>query len=182
MAKGSKILITGEPRGFRDEGYITDTSKPGMCVEIVPAAALINGHPQWRARSQTAGAVGPIAVLLGDVLQGKLEVGAVGASVTSGGSTITGLPGAGDAYVANTPCFIYWPLPGEELNMLVGDVAGTADTFAIGDLYGVNNNGKLIKDSSYNDAPFSCIDSSATGVAATADAIVAFKFLGRCAG
>jgi len=175
MAKGRNIILTGEPRGLFEEGYITDTSKPGMIMETVPGAALQNGRRQVRATTRTAGAKGPICVLLADELQGKLGVGAAGTPVVSGGVTVTGPAQGGDAYVANTVCFLYWPMAGDELNLLVGDVAGTGDVLAVGDLYGVNNNGKLIKNSSYTAAPFE--SQEATG-ALTGDGMVWFKFLG----
>lgn len=155
MAKGNEIILSAYPQGKFMEGTITDTSSPGMCVEIVPATAMIDGRPSFRARSLTAGAIGPVAVLLPDSMQGKL---------------------ATDAYVANTRCFVYYPMAGEELNMLVGDVAGTGDTIAIGDLYGVNNDGKLKANSSYASAPFEAMEASA---ALTADKLVWFKYNGN---
>jgi hypothetical protein len=175
MAKGRNIILTGEPLGLFEEGYITDTSKPGMIMETVPGAALVNGRRQVRAASRAAGTKGPLCVLLADSLQSKLGVGAAGASVTSGGVTVTGAAQAGDAYAAGTVCFLYWPEVGDELNLLVGDVAGTGDVLAVGDLYGVNNNGKLIKNASYASAPFECQE----GVGAiTGDGMVWFKLLG----
>lgn len=179
MAKGQEIVLSAEPRGRMEEATITDTSVPGTIMEIVPATALLGGRPSVRARSQSAGALGPICVLLADRLQGKLGVGGSGATVSSGGVSVTGPALTGDAYAANTQCFIYWPEAGDELNLVVGDVAGTSDTIAIGDLYGVNNNGKLIKDSSYNSAPFLAMEATA---ALTGDAMIWFKYLGQRAG
>jgi hypothetical protein len=152
--RGSQILIQGEPQGTWDEGTITDTSKPGTVMEEVPGTAYANGRPSWRARALTAGAKGVVAVLLPDTLQGKT---------------------ATDAYVSGTRCFLYFPIAGENLNMLVGDVTGTGDTIAIGAKFGINNDGKLKADSTYTSAPF---EAQETLTALTADTLVWMKYLG----
>lgn len=155
---GTKVIASADPKGKFDEGIITDTSKPGTCMELVPGTAKNGGRGSFRARSVTAGAKGPICVLLEDDLQGKL---------------IT------DAYVANTRGRLYWPLPGEELNMLVKDVAGTGDVITTGTtLFGVNNTGTLTRDSSYASAPFLAFE---TAAALTADAHFLMKFMGSFA-
>lgn len=155
--RGTKIIASADPKGRFDEGIITDTSKPGTCMEMVPATALNGGRLSFRAVSRTAGSKGPICVLLEDDLQGKL---------------------ATDAYVANTRGRLYWPLPGEEMNMLVEDVAGTGDTIAVGLLLGINNNGKLKRDSSYASLPFQTMEAT---TAPTADQLVLCKVLGGLA-
>lgn len=155
MARGSQILIQGEPEGVWEEGTITDTSKPGTCMEEVPATAYSNGRPSYRARSAAAGAKGPVIVLLPDTLQGKT---------------------ASDAYVSGTRCFLYFPVAGEHLNMLVGDVTGTGDTIAIGAKFGVNNDGKLKADSAYTSAPFEAQEAL---TALTADTLVWMRYLGN---
>lgn len=138
MARGNKIIVTADPNGKFDEGTITDTSKPGMFVEVVPGTAMTRGgRPSFRARSLAAGAIGPVAILLEDDLQGFT---------------------ADTAYVANKPCRVYWPEAGDQLNAVVGDVAGTADDVAIGDKFGINNAGKLIANSSYASAPFQALE------------------------
>jgi len=132
--KGTKIIVTAEPKGTFLEGIITDTSKPGTLMEKVPATAPVDGRFSYRHASRTAGSKGPICVLLEDGDQGQIY------------ST---------AYVANKRCFLYFPVAGEDLNLLVLDIAGTADDVAIGDLFGVEaTGGKLHANSSYASAPF----------------------------
>jgi hypothetical protein len=155
MARGQEIIVSSEPRGVFDEGVIDDTSKPGTLMEMVPNAAFVGGRPTWRASSHAAGAKGPVVVLLPDQLQGKT---------------------ATDAYVAGTRCFLYWPVAGENLNLLLGDVAGTGDIVTQGDLFGSTTTGKIIRNSSYTSAPFQAMESLA---AATADALVWVKYLGN---
>lgn len=147
--KGQKIILSAEPRGVFMEGTITDASYPGMCMEIVPSTTFVGGRPSFRARSAAAGAKGPIFVLLPDTQGGQL---------------------ATTVYTANTHGFLYAPAMGEELNMLVGDVAGTGDTIAQGDLFGVNNDGKLKANSSYTSAPFQAMEAITSAL--TADKLV----------
>ena len=153
---GSLIIVSSETGGKFLEGTITDTSKPGTCMEIVPATTPIQGHHSYRACSRTAGLKGPIAVLLEDDLQGVVASG---------------------AYVAGTRGRLYMPLAGDDLNMLVGDIAGTSDTIAIGDGFGVLNTGKLHPDSSYASVPFQAQEAYTSAL--LADTLVWVKYLGN---
>ena len=56
--------------------------------------------------------MGLVAILLPDGLRGQI---------------------ATTAYVAGERCFMYCPVAGEEMNVLLQDVAGTADDFVVGD-------------------------------------------------
>jgi hypothetical protein len=148
--RGSVINLTAtrEGRG-KIEGVIDDTSKPGTFMEVVPApSSTPGGRQHYRARSQTAGAKGPLWLLDFDGDQGK---------------TVT------DAYVNGTRCFIIEVLRGDEVNCLLGDVVGTADKVTLGDSFGINNNGKLIANSSYTSVPFQALESLP---ALTADTLV----------
>jgi hypothetical protein len=151
MAKGSAIIVSSHPKGKWIEGYISGTPKPGSCMELVPATGPSSGRYTYRAVTRSTGAKGQVIVLLGDTLQGKLEVGAV--IGTNKGST------PGDAYVSGTWGFMYVPEAGDEMNMYVSDVAGTADDVAIGDLFGVETTtGHLKANSAYTSAPFQALE------------------------
>lgn len=129
MSKGSDIICASEPRGVFLEGIVSGTPKPGTVMEIVAGTSPVGGRFTWRATTRTTGAVGLIAVLLPDDLQGFTRE---------------------TAYVSGTRCKLYCPVAGEDLNMLVADVSGTADDVAIGDLFGVETvTGKLKANSSY---------------------------------
>lgn len=155
MAKGKSIVLTSDPRGLFDEGIISGTPKPGVCLEVM-AAAFSGGRPTFRAVTRATGAKGPIAVLLADDLQGKTE---------------------DDAYVSGTRCKIYWPVAGDELNMRVADVSGTADDVAIGALFGVETvTGKLKADSSYASTPFQAQEAITDPVA---DYLLFCRYLGN---
>lgn len=135
--KGQEIVIACDPTR-QGEGIITDTSLPGTLMEIVPGVIPVNGRHSWRHYQPTSdGDPRLIAVLDIDHEQGKRY---------------------NDAYVANTRCFLYFPLPGEELNMLVLGEPGTSSTnvVTIGErLIGAHASGKLvIQSNSANAAPF----------------------------
>ncbi len=128
--KGAEIIVTSAPRGIFLEGTIDDTSKPGTVMEITPLAAFAGGRPHWRHYQPSADAdPRMMAVLLPDFEQGKTCF---------------------DAYVSGTRCFLYVPLAGEEINMLVAPQAGTgsADAYTIGERLTVQHTtGQLIAES-----------------------------------
>src|SRR5262245_23392713 len=120
MARGAAIVINADVKGNWDEGIVTDTSKPGTHMEIVPAVAPTGGRFSYRARSAANGAKGPILILVNDWEQGQV---------------------ATTAMVANTGGHkFYWPLPGDDLNCLVAESTGTGTSGenAIGDKLAVN--------------------------------------------
>lgn len=141
--KGSKILLTVNPMGRELEGMISGTPKPGTCMQIVPGTVAVNGRHTWQFYQPSAdGDPRLVAVLLEDRLQGK---------------------GATDAYVDSTRGFLYVPLPGDELNMLVRDISGTGDTHTSGDRLQIGHaDGKLIaQGTSANAAPFQAMETVA---------------------
>lgn len=136
MARGSNIIVSAEPKGHFDECTVVGTPTPGVIMNIVPVTnALIGGRFNYEPAGTTAasGSRGmsadgdriPIAVLLADKLQGKIGVGA--SLGTALGSAV------GDAYVSGDRGFLYFPLPGEELNLVAQNQSGTGDDLAIGD-------------------------------------------------
>lgn len=109
--RGQKVIITADPKGLFLEGLVSGTPKPGTLME--PSAFFTSGgrHTYRVYQPGTDGYKQAVIVLLEDDLQGKL---------------IT------DAYVDGTRGRFYCPVMGEELNMLFGDVAGTADDWTAG--------------------------------------------------
>lgn len=161
--KGTDILINGnEPKGRFLEGIISGAAcAPGMCMEVVPATEPINGKFTYRVcTSGSNGDSRPTTVLLEDNLQG----------------VVASLTGA-NLYTAGQQARLYVPQPGDELNMLVKNLSGTADSHAIGDLLMIDRaaaTGKLlVQDTASHSAPFTCMETSA---ALTADALLACRF------
>lgn len=117
MARGNEIIVTADPEGAFMEGWIaaSTTPKPGTIMQIDPTVALKAGRHTYKAYTPGADGeqpLGPFWVLLADQLQGKL---------------------VSDAYAAGDRAFLYSPLPGDELNLLVANLAGTADDHALGE-------------------------------------------------
>lgn len=168
MALGQEIVIESQPKGKWDAGTISGTPKPGTCLEIVPGTLAVNGRFTWRAVSRNDGAKGPIAVLVNDFNQGKLST---------------------DAYVSGEFApNIYWPIAGEELNMLLRyqPGTGTVNSETVGDLLEVDGaSGKLQAvgtggpTGTHASAPFMLLEH--LGVSAGADSLVWVKYLGNLA-
>jgi hypothetical protein len=158
MAKGNEIIVSANPQGKFLEGIVSGTPKPGTCMQIKAATEPVGGRYTWEVYNADAdGNQRLIAVLLPDVLRGKL---------------------ATDAYADGDRCFLYCPIAGEELNMLVADVGGTADTFAIGDILMVDDGtGKLVDTTGTPESEaFICIETSA---ALTADKLLLCMYTGH---
>jgi hypothetical protein len=127
MSIGNGIIANANPKGTFLEGFISGTDKPGVVMQIKAATEPVGGRLTWEAFNRTGtakdGLPTLVAVLLPDDLRGKLTT---------------------DAYTTGTRCFLYCPIPGEEMNMIIADISGTADDYAIGDLLQViDGSGKL---------------------------------------
>ena len=158
MAKGNEIIVSAEPGGRFLEGIVSGTPKPGTVMQLKAATEPVNGRHTWEVFNGAADAERTlIAVLLPDSLQGDIATA---------------------AYVDGERCFLYVPIAGEELNMLVANIAGTSDTFAIGDRLIVDDGtGKLIATTgSPESEPFIVLETKATAL--TADALVHCMYTG----
>lgn len=158
MAFGNAIVVENNPKGVFLEGTMDGTPKPGTMMELKPATVAVGG--KWTYRVYQPGTDGErrlVAILLEDSLQGKL---------------------ATDAYVTGTRCFMYCPAMGEEMNVLKGDVAGTGDDLAIGDmLIADTGTGKFIKTTgSPESEPFECLE---TVTDPTADQLIHVRYTGH---
>lgn len=162
MSKGNSILIDLEPRGVFREGYIEGTPKPGTIMKVKPAVAIDGtGRHTWIPYDEAAdGDRTTIWVLLEDKLQGKLFT---------------------EAYATGDRARFYAPLPGEHLNVLKKDLAGTASTdddYAVGDKLMVDDGtGKLVLTTGNPESePFIAMEAI---VDPTADQLVWVEFTGH---
>jgi len=125
--KGSKVLITEEPRGRIKAGIISGALLPGTIVQQTTAPDG-NSLATWGVYNRSADGnrpAGPIAVLL--------ERG-------EGYTYAT-------AYTSGYHCEVYIPLPGDELNVLwSASGTGTGDSVAFGDLAIVDDGTGLLVD------------------------------------
>lgn len=132
--------------GIWMEGIIDTPSLPGTCMEITPGSTPVNGRQHWRAVASgaTGNPRGPVTVLREDDSQGF---------------TYT------QPYVVGTRCFLYQPLPGDEINVLFAPQQGTgsADVVTIGERLvievGAGVNGLLvIQNTAANAAEFMSLE------------------------
>ncbi len=128
MARGNEIVVTADPKGQFVEGIIGAglTPKPGTIMQLQPATALVGGRHTWELYNADAVGgrpKGPWIVLMNDYLQGKTP---------------------SDAYTAGARAFGYIPLPGDELNLLVANIAGTADDHTKGEMLIVDDTTGLL--------------------------------------
>lgn len=156
--KGTEIIVSSDPKGVFGECIISGTPKPGVLMEMT-TAALISGRPTMQVAQRASGAKGPVCILLPDRLQGQLH------------ST---------AYVTGARGFVYWPVAGEDLNLLLGDVAGTGcvEDTAVADLFGVETlTGKILANSAFGSAPFQAMEARHGFI--TADSWLFVKYIGN---
>lgn len=118
MARGNSIIVSANPRGVFMEGVLGAglTVYPGTVVQIQPATALVGGRHTFEVYNADADGgrpKGPIYIVREDGLQGRVMT---------------------TPYTAGERLFLYTPLPGEELNLMVGDVAGTGDDHTKGEM------------------------------------------------
>jgi len=125
MKGTNQIIVTGAPKGTTDEGIVAagETFAPGMIVQKDPTVALVGGKHTYKLYDRAndgdrpAGAYWVVTELL----------------LTEQGKAITDLD-TFDTYAAGDRVSVYAPLPGEQVNLLFKNVAGTADDVLAGDL------------------------------------------------
>jgi hypothetical protein len=118
MARGRRIVVSADPRGKFVEGYIGAglTPKPGTCVQPDLTVALKGGRQTWKlydADLDGGRPKGPYIILIENYLFGQtMET----------------------AYAAGDRAMGYIPEHGDELNLLIQNLAGTADDHAAGEI------------------------------------------------
>lgn len=130
MARGNEIIVTAEPGGVFAEGYVAtgQTFKPGMIVQRDPSVALQGGDHTYKLYDRDAdgnmpaGSYWVVTNLLHTMIGKDVTV-----SITEGEKVM-----------------LYSPRPGEELNLLVANLAGTADDHALGEILMVDDGTGLL--------------------------------------
>lgn len=164
MARGTKVIVSSEPRGRFQGCIISGTPSPGTIMELVPSTIDQQGLFTFRAASRLDGAKGGNPILMEDDKQGGL---------------------ISTAYVSGTYGMIYWPAAGEEFNCLLRYQSGTGTSLnenigdklevdgATGMLQGVGTGGAT---GSHVSAPFVLLEHG--GVAYSANTPVHVQYLG----
>lgn len=119
MARGSgmEIVITSPPRGVYDEGYLTtgQTLQSGTIVQEDATIAQQTGRSTFKKYDRAADGdrpLGALWVVLSEDLLGK---------------------GPDHVFQAGDRIKVYCLVPGEEYNLRVKDLPGTADDHAAGE-------------------------------------------------
>lgn len=132
MARGTRIIVSDQPKGHMTPLYVKtgQTIYPGMLVQKDLSVALKGGRES-------------VIVYDADADGGRPKGGAVYIATNEIGG------GAGRDATTQIPAgeqeLFYTPLPGDELNLLILNIAGTADDHAIGEvLIADDTTGKFI--------------------------------------
>ena len=116
--RGNEIVVTPEPMGRFMEGYVASgqTIYPGSVAQIDHTADLQGGRHTFKlydADGDGGRPKGPIYIVLNEPFGVKI---------------------ATEAYTSGERIFLYTPLPGDELNLLISNLTGTADDHAEGEM------------------------------------------------
>lgn len=129
MARGNEIIVTSNPRGVFNEGYVKtgETHYPGQVLQVDATVSLVGGRHTYKIYAPGTDGENPVGsywIVLPNHLIGK---------------------GPSDSYAAGEREFLYSPMRGEELNLLVKNLSGTADDHSAGEKMMVDDStGKLI--------------------------------------
>lgn len=127
MARGNRIVVNADARGIYEWGYLTTAEKPGTVHQRDASVALKGGKHTYKVYQPGADGENPLGgywVLCEDLYEGK---------------------DAATAYAAGDFAKFYSPRMGDELNLLVLNLAGTADDHALNEKMMVDHGtGKLI--------------------------------------
>lgn len=170
MAKGNRIIVTPHPRGVFEEIKVSGTPKPGTVMELVTLDQSGNRHTYEPAGTTAAsGSKGMSAD--GDRIGIAVLLSFIDHAGCPPGLTAT------DAYTTGDRGVIYWPVPGEELNMLFMNQSGTADDVVANDKLIVDDGtGKLlVSTGSVESEPFIALEAITDP---TADQLFWCKFTG----
>jgi hypothetical protein len=125
--RGNRIVVNPDAKGMYEWGYITTAEYPGTVFQRDPTVALKHGKHTYKVYQPGTDGENPVGgywVLIEDLYQAKTNV---------------------TQYAAGDLAKLYSPRMGDELNLLVGDVAGTGDVHLAGEKMMLDTGtGKLI--------------------------------------
>lgn len=115
MSTHAPIVVTSAPAGRFLEGTIVGTPKPGQFMEVDPTVVMdARGRFSWRVyQPGTDGLKRPIVILCENQLLGKLKT---------------------TAYADGDAGYMYCPINGDEVQILMKNETGTGDAVALGDM------------------------------------------------
>lgn len=133
MALGNRIVVSPHPLGRWEEIIVAGTPKPGQFMGIKGSVAPVGGNPSGAGRF-TYEEAGATAASGSKGMAADGDSIAVGILCAPGESAASPPIGSNStAYAAGDRAMIYWPLPGDQLNVLFQNAGGTADDVTVGD-------------------------------------------------
>lgn len=140
MAKGSRILVSPFPLGRFEEIVVSGTPKPGTHMEYKTGSTDVGGRKTYEVAGLTAAVTSHGMNASGDRIGIAILVCWADHVACPPAKTAT------DAYANGERGAIYWPVPGEDLNILFQDTGGTADDVLVDDkMIVVDGTGKVIR-------------------------------------
>lgn len=127
MARGNRIVVNPDAKGMYEWGYIATAESPGTIFQRDASVALKHGKHSYKVYQPGADGENPLGgywVLVENLYEGKTST---------------------TAYAAGDFAKLYSPRMGDELNLLIANIAGTADDHALNEKLMVDHStGKLI--------------------------------------
>jgi hypothetical protein len=127
MARGQRIVVNPDAKGTYKWGYLATAEYPGTVFQVDPTVALKSGQHTLKVYQPGTDGENPLGgywVLVEDLMTAR--------------TTVT-------QYAAGEFAKFYSPRMGDELNLLVANLAGTADDHPLGEKMMLDTGtGKLI--------------------------------------
>lgn len=134
--RGKKIIVAADPQGMFMEGIVAtgQTFYPGCIVQVDPTVALSSGRHTYKLYDRSADGEQPLGAFW-VVTEENMALG--GKGITDATTF--------DSYAAGERCSLYSPMAGEDLNLLISNLSGTADDHVAGEILMVDDGtGELI--------------------------------------
>lgn len=130
MARGNSVIVSADPQGKHMEGFLADGLSDIRCGRILqrdPTVALRGGRHTYKLYDRSADGNNPAGPLY--ILRERYLMGGTLDDTFDGGENIQ----------------LYTPVDGEELNVEIANISGTADDHPAGELLMVDDGtGKLV--------------------------------------
>lgn len=137
---GNRIVVTPCPRGRFEEIIVSGTPRPGQCMEYKTGSTNVGGRRVFEPAGTTAAAGSHGMNADGDRIAVAVLLAWPDHAACPPGRDVN------TAYADGERAAVYYPVEGEQLNLLFQNAAGTADDIAIDDKLIIDDGtGKVLK-------------------------------------